>query len=135
MKVFTLLRVSKSDEATVGMLIYNKTGIPSIVTLEEPWRGNAAEISCIPTGTYEFFLSTNKVGRSVFKLSDVPGRKGIQVHIGNDLSDTTGCILVGKELGHSDIGPTIHKSTQAFAELKSMCGVDRCKLVIKEAIW
>ena len=81
-------RMSPSAKATFGEIYVN--GIKMGVTLELP-KGR-----CISPGTYnaETYQSP-KYGRTVIMLKNVPGRTNIEIHHGNDVSDTTGCILVG----------------------------------------
>lgn len=56
-----------------------------------------SEHPCIPAGLYpvEPFESPH-FGRTVLRLSNVPGREAIEIHAGNTPADTQGCILVGQ---------------------------------------
>lgn len=72
------------------------------VTLEHPERGNRPNDSCIPAGVYKLFIRPNAETRhdyDVIQLIGVPGRTDVQIHIGNRLKDTLGCILVGDKRG------------------------------------
>lgn len=52
---------------------------------------------CIPAGTYKILLQYSPhFGRTMPHLQDVPGREGILLHFGNYVSDSEGCILVGR---------------------------------------
>jgi hypothetical protein len=69
-------------------------------TVELPWRGNQNSISCIPPGKYNFVKSraNNNPGLGeILRLSEIPGRSGVLVHIGNKAKDTHGCILPRKD--------------------------------------
>lgn len=79
---------------------------PTIYTIELPWRNNQEYISCIPQGLYNVVKHNTKSKPNTFRLLNVPGHKGILIHIGNYASDvrhgkdwkhseTEGCILVG----------------------------------------
>jgi hypothetical protein len=70
-------------------------------TLEDPWKNNEPNVSCIPTGTYSIISTLSvRFSREMPRLIGVPGRTGILVHPGNTDRDTEGCILVGeKRLG------------------------------------
>ena len=83
----TLTRDKETAKVTYGALSCEK-----IQTLELPWRDNKRKRSRIPAGVYRCTLD-KKINR--IRVHDVPGRDGIQVHIGNYSADTTGCILVG----------------------------------------
>jgi len=95
MRSFTLLRISSHTEVTQGVLIDNTTGLPFCVTLEEPWKNNAQNISCIPEGNYLCTPQENSKGQDVFSVHDVSGRSFIQIHAGNTVKDIEGCILLG----------------------------------------
>jgi hypothetical protein len=88
-------------------------------TLEPPWKGNAHDISCIPTGEYDLVrgshTSEGKPSYPCYTVARVPDRSNIDVHIGNTPSDTLGCILVGGSVkGHALEDGT---STPAFNSL------------------
>tara|TARA_R110002096_G_scaffold314214_2_gene508417 strand:- start:10 stop:366 length:357 start_codon:yes stop_codon:yes gene_type:complete len=69
-------------------------------TLENAWKDNQRNISCIPAGTYKVRLrpARQSATRDYLHLlvQDVPNRDWILVHRGNSAKDTSGCILVGK---------------------------------------
>ena len=97
MKV-TLKRINMSSKHTFG--VFSIDDNPICFTLERPWIGNKRNISCIPEGKYECVLHTsyskNKIlDNKVFKLVNVPNRDNILIHIGNWVTDSQGCILVG----------------------------------------
>jgi hypothetical protein len=80
-------RMRASAKATFGEIYVN--GIKMGVTLELP-HGQR-----IPAGTYNAgTYSSPKYGRTVIMLKNVPGRTNIEIHHGNYVSDTTGCILL-----------------------------------------
>ena len=57
----------------------------------------------IPDGTYPVTLYLSpKFGKTVLLLHDIPGHDMIEIHIGNRLDDTMGCILPGKEFADID---------------------------------
>jgi len=87
MKV-TLKRISYTENETYGVLTIK--GHPVCVTLERPWLDNKQNVSCIPEGYYAC-SNTDKV-----RVVDVKGRTGINIEVGNYVSDTKGCILVGE---------------------------------------
>lgn len=70
----------------------------SCVSLEDPWRRNRPNESCIPSGSYVARKRLSpKRGYNVFELVDVPERLNIQIHKGNTSDDTEGCILIGEQ--------------------------------------
>jgi hypothetical protein len=114
-------RKLNKDKCTLGYLFVN--GDPICYTLELPWRLNANNISCIPAGIYKGFLRYDKPDGWRIQIADVPGRPGIQLHIGNYTSQITGCILLGMEV---DIDKcTVYSSAKAYSEFrKSFYGSD-----------
>jgi hypothetical protein len=103
-----LLRLQDNGEATLGCLRLDKK-LPGIWTLEEPWRNNERNVSCIPEGAYrtervvDRILSVKKYDEpyvipSTFEVTGVSGRSGILFHPGNTVLDTRGCILLGLDI-------------------------------------
>lgn len=65
----------------------------------------------IPAGKYTAKLLPHPIHGVCWEVVNVPGRTGILFHVGNDASDSEGCILVG----YGFAGPTITDSFIAFA--------------------
>lgn len=65
-------------------------------TLELPYRNNAEFVSRIPAGLFGLVWQWSKRFRAFrWHVTDVPNRSAIEIHSGNTLKDTVGCILVG----------------------------------------
>jgi len=97
-EAFNLLiqRKYQGKDCTSGYLAIN--GQTRMVALERPWQGNAPEISSIPAGTYRGILRYDKSDAWRIQLEGVPGRTGVQIHVGNVVVQSKGCILVGSHL-------------------------------------
>jgi hypothetical protein len=68
-------------------------------TLELPDNGNAHMISCVPSGVFPLVYQwSEKHGRDIWHII-VEGRDNIEVHIGDTIIDTDGCVLVGLKRG------------------------------------
>lgn len=65
-------------------------------TLELPNLKNKTRISCIPAGIYKAGKYKSPSNGLCIQLSNVPSRSYIQIHAGNRIADTLGCILVGE---------------------------------------
>lgn len=104
----TIERKYRKEGYTIGALFINGKWICN--TLEPRDRGLKQSMSrmeiaiakvfhetAIPEGSYRVMagLSTKFNARRPYLL-DVPGFKGIMIHEGNTVRDTTGCIIVGK---------------------------------------
>lgn len=90
----TLRRISQSHFGTFGVLL-DEDDESMCFTCEEPWKGNAPQVSCIPAGTYECVPHDTERFPDVWEVTGVPGRSAILIHSGNTIKDTHGCILVG----------------------------------------
>jgi hypothetical protein len=92
---------------TSGTLLVE--GEPFCKTLELPWAANAQNLSCIPEGTYPVkLLPSLRWGRPMPHIENVPNRSNIEIHIGNFLKDTDGCVLLGtKYVGEALLGSTV----------------------------
>ena len=68
-------------------------------TIELPFKDNLRQESCILEGVYDVIKVIKEDGKQVFLILNVPGRDGIEIHIGNYIQgnhpDTKGCILPG----------------------------------------
>lgn len=105
-----LTRTRCTEKCTEGTLT---AGDASYYTLERPLAD--PEHPAIPEGRYPVTLyNSPRFKRTVLLLHGVPGREAIEIHAGNTVGDSKGCILVGK----SRLGPgVIGTSRVALAEL------------------
>lgn len=118
MKTLRLVRTGEADEATFGVLYVD--GKPEFVTLEEPWRDNQKQISCIPEGNYQVdWRYSPKFGKTL-QVVNVPNRSHILFHAGNGPGDTEGCILIGTHFGKLNGKSAILKSRPAFEQFVAM---------------
>lgn len=93
-------------------------------TLEEPWRDVDKDgfgdtgVSRIPAGRYPWRLAMSpKRGYEVLWVDKVPHRVAVQIHRGNTVDDTEGCILVGTSFGSLSGKSAVLDSKTAFAAL------------------
>lgn len=115
-----LVRLVSSDLCTLGHL-EDDEGVVICVTLELPWKGNQHEVSCIPQGAYPVIRYVSpKRGYEVPLLEYVPDRSMIEMHIGNTVADTDGCILLGTRFGAD--GHSIEDSRAAFTKFMRLLG-------------
>jgi hypothetical protein len=101
MRRLTLHRMKENEVCTLGR-IETEDFQQLCVTLEEPWRDadknglGDTNVSRIPAGEFKAFRRLSPArGYEVFELVGVPGRKNVQLHKGNTVEDTLGCILIG----------------------------------------
>lgn len=93
-----LLRRTSSDEQGTFGDMHDEGGLQVAVTCERPDNGNQ-KMGCIPIGDYKVTPFNSPSKGLVFLLHDVPDRNMIEMHIGNTIDDTEGCILVGASFG------------------------------------
>lgn len=89
MSQLTLIRDVKGDKAIMGKLYFN--GGIVCYTLE-----NAAK--AIPCGVYMVQNSKSPKFKRELPLiwnAKVPAKRGIRIHVGNSVKDSSGCVLVG----------------------------------------
>lgn len=121
----SLLRYESGPKATLGTLAIN--GSFNCYTLEDVVReqeGLAVEkwkipgCTAIPRGIYKVIIDfSNRFGRPLPHVLDVPGYTGVRIHPGNTSENTEGCILVGGKPTGPDFIPN---SRQTFNKLFSI---------------
>jgi len=92
--------------------------------------------SAIPLGRYTVTLwNSPHFGRMMPLLQGVPGRSSIEIHWGNDVEDTRGCILVGDacDVEHMEIFHTRKKFDELFPAIKEAVENEGCWIVIEDA--
>lgn len=121
-----LVREIQHGVCTLGKLYHSVDGTLQgvqliCVTLELPWLNNQDNISCIPCGQYKvrYRFSTSH-GKALYWIDDVPDRDAIEMHIGNTVADTQGCVLLGTAWGVDKIPTSISESKKAFDKFMSM---------------
>lgn len=116
-----LHRRKLTSMATIGELYLD--GVKECFTLEDvvredpnpATRENEAKVygqTAIPAGTYKVIINmSQRFGKLMPRLLDVPGFTGILIHKGNKSADTHGCILLGSAVAGDDL---IVRSTEAW---------------------
>jgi hypothetical protein len=129
-----VVRLTQDDIATMGYLL-NAENVRLGVTLELPWKDNQHGVSCIPAGSYECHRAVHHPDSpkhyGVWRLQNVPNRDAVDIHVGNSVADTQGCILVGSAYAPDH---RVVQSTAAFQRFMVFTqSVDRITLTISEA--
>jgi hypothetical protein len=105
-----------------------------MVTLEDAWRDNERQISCIPQGRYTIKLHRSPRFGLTYQVVDVPERSQILFHAGNTHKDTNGCILLGLQFGRSGTDTAILASKSAFLKFLELMGnTPEAELVVIDA--
>ena len=77
------------------------------VTLEPADIMNKRNISSIPAQQYECKRINSPTHGETFRVWDVPDRDGINLHPGNELEDTEGCIIMASSYAKLKTGNRI----------------------------
>lgn len=132
--MISIKRVYQTEKVTIGILLIDNE--PFFWTLEEPWNNNLMNQSCIPLGHYRAHeYQSSKFGKC-YQITDLQNRQpanrsGILIHAGNTIEDTSGCILLGMELGLIQGEKAVLKSKEAYNSfMAKMYGVLSCDLII-----
>lgn len=88
MKNIILRRTFKSEKGTLGIFIIND--VPLFLSLEPA--------ACIDSGSYQCELYNSPARGVAYLLKNVPNKTYIEIHVGNSVEDTSGCILIGRGL-------------------------------------
>jgi len=131
-----LRRFLVANNSTLGIL----TGLDkTIYILEDEWKNNARNISCIPPGTYEAVPHGWDAGSPVrfkqtWRLLGVPNRSAILVHGGNTKDDTEGCLLVGMGFIVSQLASRTTDSQIALGYMRNKIGEKGFTLKIIDSV-
>lgn len=121
----TLLRSHFLNACTIGTLRVDGKDA-GVFTLEDVVREGEkiAGKTAIPAGRYRVVIDhSNRFGRDLPRLLDVPGFTGVRIHPGNTDADTEGCILVGYEWKGGDfIGRSRAAFDWLFVQLEAAAG-------------
>ena len=123
-----LIRFSETNDHVKGFWL-NEHGNFLFYTLERPWLGSIPNISCIPEGVYQtewYFSPGKKCMVLQFKnVLDNLGRSRsyCQVHKGNLVSHSKGCVLMGMYLGIDSLGRSedAYETFLGMYEAKHIC--------------
>ena len=118
-----ILTLNRIDDETVGVLSIGSKA--SYLTLEPP------PTKRIPEGIYICQRHVSPKFGETFKLLDVPGRTHIMFHVGNFVSDSDGCILLGRMLSDSAISYS-KRAMKGF--MGALLNVDVFALQIKNRV-
>lgn len=110
-----LTRTDTSDQGTFGKLT-DEAGEDVAVTCERPDNGNQ-RMGCIPVGKYHVTQFNSPSKGKDFIVLGVQNRSMIEIHKGNTIKDTEGCILVGLLYGHIGGVKAVLSSTAALAKM------------------
>jgi len=113
-----IIRCEYSDKGIFGIMKLN--GECFCVTLELPWYSNIEMISAIPYGQYKCKRVNSPSHGEVWEIQNVPKRMYVQIHAGNTMHDTLGCILLAQYCGKLRGNRAVLNSGVTFKEFMSI---------------
>lgn len=133
---YTLRRFQSQVYGTEGTW-YDENDQQFMVSLERPWLNNQAKVSCIPPGPGGDITYLCKRIQSPdqeletpgspdrFAVTGVEGRDDVEIHVGNWIRNSKGCILTGEAFGVLEGEQAVLNSKVAFdAFMARMAGID-----------
>jgi len=94
MRTATLTRVTSDSNCTLGDYV-SDSGFKA-KSLELRWADNAPDVSCVPPGSYLcVWMWSNKHGKNLYHLQNVPNRDVIELHSANVSYQLLGCACFG----------------------------------------
>ncbi|GJL76412.1 MAG TPA: DUF5675 family protein [Nitrosomonas sp.] len=120
-----LERTERSGNSTIGELSVD--GQFECYTLEDLERPKKIKgETAISVGRYEVIINhSQRFGRLLPLLLNVPEFEGVRIHPGNTAADTEGCILVGVTKSEGFIGQSRVAFEQLFNKLKAASGAEK----------
>lgn len=126
-----LKRTKKTAEYTIGDLSEESLGF-LCNTLEDTVREPGVKVygkTAIPPGRYQVIRDhSQRFGKTLPRLLEVPNFTGVRIHPGNKPEDTEGCILVGT----NDRPGWVSDSRLAFAQIDTIIAA---ALAVEEAVY
>lgn len=141
-----LTRFETGDQGTFGRLLARRL---ALLSGELPWRGNAANVSCLPPepgGDPVRYLAmvthSPRFGRALYLLGPTSPRAGIRIHPANFMGDDAkgfrrqlnGCVSLGERLGWMDGQKAILLSAPAVRRLEKYFGGQPFDLEVRWAL-
>lgn len=115
-----LSRYFQNDAVTFGMLHIKGIKHWPLFTLENPWKNNRRDVSCIPRGTYDCASYSGTIHKNVYRVLNVKNRGCILFHVGNWEHETKGCILPGTGTDPDCQPPMVMHSANAMNQLRKI---------------
>ena len=124
MKKAVLIRINKNDKQTLGRLfVFDGLDIDfECCTLELPFKNNARNVSCIPTGNYKVNPRNSEKYGDHYIVEDVLMRDYILIHPANYYTQLRGCIAIGYDFFDIN-GDGEHDLTHSRRTIKNLLAV------------
>lgn len=118
MKKVLLKRRPSIPMGTFGVLSVDNL---VLFTVELPWKDNANNVSCIPTGKYRCsWTKSPRLKKFTYEITSVPKRAGIRIHSANFASQVLGCIALGEKNGVMDKKRGVFSSVSAVRRFEKL---------------
>lgn len=116
--IIEVMRKQYTDKSTIGELHIDNS-FTGFYTLEDVARRfKILGKTAIPAGVYKADITySDRFGRYMLLIKDVPGFTGIRVHTGNTDKDTEGCLLVGASKGTDVVTDSVKAYTSVWQRI------------------
>lgn len=125
-KDFVISRLLLNGEPFCYTLEDVDRGLKDSMTLEQIMQLKVKDKTAIPTGKYEIDMDTvspafskksfyQNIGGKLPRLKGVKGFDGVLMHVGNYVTDSSGCLLVGDS--YNGTKGTVNNSKATFTKL------------------
>lgn len=122
MRILEVIRLEETRQGTIGILKIDKEVF--CYTLEPPDNLNERNRSSIPTQQYICEPYTSSKFGKTWMIMDVPFRTYVLFHKGNVLEHTSGCLLLGSEVGKLRGNRAVLNSGKTFAHFMDKLSCD-----------
>ena len=121
----TVQRQSLKDDRTLGEFL--EDGIHFCWTLEDAVRARKIpNETAIPPGVYEVVVNwSNRFGKPLPMLLNVPNYTAVRFHGGNGPDDTDGCILVGARHDDEHIWDCATTASMLTFQIRNACSTGK----------
>ena len=117
-RTLRLVRIERTLEHTIGRLTLPDGSIYSM--MENPWKRNAKNVSCLSVGNYRFFMKRSPKYGLRYHLDDaeIAPRSHCLMHAGNWVKNTLGCLMPGLRDGWLDGVRAVLNSGDALRDIE-----------------
>ena len=116
-------RVILKRRPSIPMGTFGVISVDNLVlfTVELPWKDNANNVSCIPTGKYRCsWTKSPRLKKFTYEVTNVKGRSGIRIHSANFAYQVLGCIALGEKNGVMDKKRGVFSSVSAIRRFEKL---------------
>lgn len=129
-----VLRLETDEHRTIGALFIENRF--DAYVLEDSVHLAPGSKGCIPKGVYRVVITpSQRFGRPLPLLVNVPGFDGIRIHPGNTDKDTAGCLLLGRSRGTDSVVESAVACAQTQRQIQAALDKHQDVWISVENLW